>query len=442
VSGDFYRAFEDRHRGSREAIAQRQGFYLPYLAAVRGNDGDPLLVDLGCGRGEWLELARSAGWRVQGVDANAAMLDAGRAAGLDLRQGDAVEFLATLPDASAGAVTAFHVAEHLPFARLRALVAQSRRVLRPGGLIVLETPNPENLQVGSSAFYMDPTHQRPLPPALLAFVLEHAGFEHVTTVRLHEGIGERPQVELIDVLAGVSPDYAVVAVAPAGAWTNELQELFSRRSGVTLNELAQRYDTQRQLELRELRVPAEMAVEVGVGFVALQHEVRERLQAMDRRLDVAIALEQQAIDRLLRDNLETDVLLRRAEELDRHADALARRVEAMQSSTSWRITAPLRGLGALKRRAAHSVGRALEPYPGLRHSVRSLAVRLKLARPLPPAAPTPEPTVAQPPAAPEPVAVSVPAPQIPPDLPLSARGQRVKEILQEQMRARQASGDR
>jgi O-antigen chain-terminating methyltransferase len=201
---DFYRAFEDRHRGSPEAVRQRQGAYLPFLAAVRASQAGPLLEDLGCGRGEWLALAQSQGWRAQGVDTDAAMLQAARDAGLDVREADAVDFLQSLPAASCSAVTAFHVVEHLPFAKLRDLLVECSRVLAPGGLLLLETPNPENLVVGASAFHMDPTHVRPLPPALLAFAVEFAGVDRVATLRLHEGIDDSRAVELIDVLASIA----------------------------------------------------------------------------------------------------------------------------------------------------------------------------------------------------------------------------------------------
>ena len=83
-------------------------------------------------------------------------------------------------------VSAFHVVEHIPFETLRQLVDEAYRVLKPGGLLILETPNSENLVVGTSSFYLDPTHQRPLPAQLLTFVVEYAGFERVKTLYLQE----------------------------------------------------------------------------------------------------------------------------------------------------------------------------------------------------------------------------------------------------------------
>jgi O-antigen chain-terminating methyltransferase len=335
---DFYRAFEDRHRGSREAIAQRHRVYLPFLAALREMDLPARLVDLGCGRGEWLQLARGEGWQVQGVDADEGMLAACRAAGLDARHGDALEYLRGMADASAGVVSAFHVAEHLPFETLRALVAEAMRVLAPGGLLVLETPNPENLVVGSSAFYMDPTHVRPLPPLLLAFAAEYAGFARTTTLRLHEGIPPDRPVALIDVLAGVSPDYAIVAQKP-GPSSAALDDAFAAKHGVNLNEMAERWERAWQDRVRDLHVSAGMARE-GMIKVAL------RVEALERARATQTALELPASEKVM---------------------ALQEQVRAMQASTSWRVTAPLRwaservrtvrrqGVGPAVRNAARTV---------------------------------------------------------------------------------------
>jgi O-antigen chain-terminating methyltransferase len=316
MSGDFYRAFEDRHRGAREAIAQRHRVYLPYLAAVRELGLPARLVDLGCGRGEWLELARREGWQVQGVDSDEGMLAACREAGLDVASGDALDYLRAQPDGSAGVVSAFHVVEHLPFDALRALVAQARRVLAPGGLLVLETPNPENLVVGSSAFFMDPTHNRPLPPLLLAFVAEFAGFGRAATLRLNEGLAPDRAVTLIDVLAGVSPDYAVVA-QKAGATSPALDDLLGAKHGVTLNELAERWEDQLQAALREMQVATGLARE---GMVQLT----QRMDAFERAHAVKAALETPAADRMFE---------------------LQEQLRAVHASTSWRITAPLRWAG-------------------------------------------------------------------------------------------------
>lgn len=343
MSSDFYRAFEDRHRGPRSAVQDRQRIYLPFLEAAAAAGAPRTLIDLGCGRGEWLQLAAQQGWQARGVDHDEGMLAACREHGLDAAQGDLPGFLAGQADGSLGAVTAFQVVEHLPFDVLQSLVREALRALAPGGLLVLETPNPENLVVGSSAFHMDPTHVKPLPPLLLSFLAEYSGFAPVAILRLHEGLAPDAPVTLIDVLAGVSPDYAVVARKPGGAASERLDGLFARKTGFNLNELAERYDA--------------------------------RVRELERRAIVAEGLQRHAVDEIFH-------LRKSAQEADQ-------RVQAIQASTSWRITAPVRRLGTY---VAESRRR------GARAFVRSQLQRLRGTPPQPEAAPPPPPEPAPPPA--------------------------------------------
>lgn len=168
-----YLAFENRQRGSREAIRKRIARYLPDLCSMA-----PVL-DLGCGRGEVLEFLGENGVLAKGVDGNAAMVRHCCELGLDVVTGDLNRFLSIQEDASLGAVTCFHVIEHLPAAELIELLEQAMRVLRPGGLLVLETPNPQSLVVGGSAFWIDATHQKPIHPIALRAALEDVGFAQV-----------------------------------------------------------------------------------------------------------------------------------------------------------------------------------------------------------------------------------------------------------------------
>jgi O-antigen chain-terminating methyltransferase len=105
--------------------------------------------------------------------------------GLNVVAADAVEWLKAQPEGSLSAVTAFHVLEHLPFAALLELVQAAHRALRAGGIAIFETPNPENVLVGSHTFYHDPTHRHPLTPTLLEFVLNYVGFSRVVIERLN-----------------------------------------------------------------------------------------------------------------------------------------------------------------------------------------------------------------------------------------------------------------
>lgn len=162
-------------RGSRAEIKRRLEVYLPYaLEALAATAGAPAL-DLGCGRGEWLELLRDSGFTATGIDSNRDLAGENRARGLDAIDGDILEVFRTLPDESRSIVTAFHVLEHVPFQDLVEIIDHTIRVLKPGGIAIFETPDPKNLLVSTNNFYLDPTHRHPLPSELLAFVVEARG---------------------------------------------------------------------------------------------------------------------------------------------------------------------------------------------------------------------------------------------------------------------------
>ena len=245
TNASFYRAFEERYRGTRELIKSRLRVYLPFVEPFRGICGADKAVDLGCGRGEWLELLQESGFDAQGVDLDDGMLAACRERELKVHTGDAVAFLKGLPEASQAVVSGFHLAEHIPFADLQVLIAESLHALMPGGLLILETPNPENIVVGTSNFYIDPTHRQPIPSQLLSFLPEYYGFQKVKILRLQEPVklsdGKVPT--LFDVLIGVSPDYAVVAQKGAEPERMKLFDTaFEKNYGLSLETLASQYE--------------------------------------------------------------------------------------------------------------------------------------------------------------------------------------------------------
>jgi O-antigen chain-terminating methyltransferase len=182
----FYVAFEDRFRGTRADIKSRQAVYLPLLHEAHAGTVERPVIDVGCGRGEWLELLRENSLTGRGIDLNRTMVElCTREFGLNCEEGDAVEILRNLPAGSAGAVTGFHIIEHLPFKQFIALLDESLRVLAAGGVIVFETPNPANLLVGSRFFYLDPTHRNPMPAEMTAMAAEARGFVNVEIRELH-----------------------------------------------------------------------------------------------------------------------------------------------------------------------------------------------------------------------------------------------------------------
>ena len=243
---NFYRALEDAFRGSREQITKRLSFYLPFVNQVKTNDAQPNAVDLGCGRGEWLELLQEHGFNAAGVDLDEGMLNDCYSRGLNAKASDALAYLTELETDSIDLISAFHVVEHLPFEYLIKLTQECCRVLKPTGLLIFETPNPENIVVGTSNFYTDPTHERPIPPQLLNFVCKYSGFNSALTARLQEDslLHSGKLATLIDVFAGVSPDYAIIASkAHNSELKSNLKDLFSQQFGLSLNELASRFES-------------------------------------------------------------------------------------------------------------------------------------------------------------------------------------------------------
>jgi SAM-dependent methyltransferase len=200
-----YFELERRYRGTEEEIRGRIASYLPYLAA-----GGPAL-DLGCGRGEALALLAEHGIAARGVDGSARMVAMCRERGLDAVQGDLFAALAAAPPASLGAVLSFHVVEHLPIGALDRLVRLAWGALRPGGVLILETPSPLSLVVGARKFWLDPTHARPVHPESLRLLYELAGFDPVERLDLRPfPAAERlPEIEL----SRLPPEQRVLADA-------------------------------------------------------------------------------------------------------------------------------------------------------------------------------------------------------------------------------------
>ena len=165
-----YTAFENRFRGSREEVRRRQADYVELLT------GHAPVVDLGCGRGELLELLRAAGIEARGVEGNTSAAQECQAKGLDVTHGDLVAYLEQQPAGSLGAVFAAQVAEHLPPPALQALLAAAHKALAKDGLLVLETPNVASAFGFFDVYIRDLTHERPLHPETLRFLAAAAGF--------------------------------------------------------------------------------------------------------------------------------------------------------------------------------------------------------------------------------------------------------------------------
>ena len=238
LSDAFYVAFEARFRGPRKLIRERQSIYLPMIAEARERVGlfpparpnstsdratPPAdgVIDLGCGRGEWIELLGENGIPALGVERNQFFLDMCRQKNCRVVAEDLMEFLRSAPSESVSAVTSFHVIEHLPIPVFEEMTKEIFRILRRGGLIILETPNPANVITSSLSFWSDPTHLRPVHPDFGKLLVEIAGFTHVNLKFLspvdpsfHVGSPSDPLAQRFNELCYGPQDFSILGIKP------------------------------------------------------------------------------------------------------------------------------------------------------------------------------------------------------------------------------------
>jgi 2-polyprenyl-3-methyl-5-hydroxy-6-metoxy-1,4-benzoquinol methylase len=182
--------FAETFRGSPEKIRAQQERYVSRFTGAPGQ-----ILDLGCGRGEFLEAAREAGLSARGIDQNEECVGLCRSKGLDAECAELFAYVDGLPDFLVGGAFCSQVVEHLSPADVPRLVQLLAHKLRSGAPLVIETPNPECLAIFATHFYLDPTHTRPVPAALLNFYLDEAGFGNIEVERL------APALEAVPALA-------------------------------------------------------------------------------------------------------------------------------------------------------------------------------------------------------------------------------------------------
>lgn len=190
-----YARFAERFRGSEEYVKKGQQFYLPYFSGRRA------VLDIGCGRGEFLELMRDAGVPARGIDLSVESVELCRQKGLKADVADLYACLAEVPEASLNGIFSSQVVEHLPPDRLPEMIRLAASRLARDGVLALETPNPECLAIFATHFYLDPTHTRPVPHALLSFYMEEYGLGGIEVHKLS------PAIESMPALASLPQDF-------------------------------------------------------------------------------------------------------------------------------------------------------------------------------------------------------------------------------------------
>ena len=197
-----YVGFENQFRGSRETIRERLESYLPYF------DGASDVLDVGCGRGEFLDLLKERGISGRGLDLNHEMVELCRARGLDVAESDVVSYLEALPDGTLGGLFAAQVVEHLQPAYLLRFLDVAYHKLRPGAPIVLETLNPACWTAFFDSFIRDITHVWPLHPETLCYLVLASGF---SAARIEFRSPVAPQDRLQSIVSGTGSDAADLA---------------------------------------------------------------------------------------------------------------------------------------------------------------------------------------------------------------------------------------
>lgn len=207
--------FTNKFRGESGEIEKRLEIYLPHIKKTANRIKKNLdLLDLGCGRGEWLNVLKNNGYSCLGIDQSDSMIKICQTKELFAIQDNLFNFLKKQRLNCFDVITGFHIIEHFLFQNQLKMLKEINRVLRPGGLTIIETPNPENLVVAGNYFYIDPTHQRPVPPPLLEFLFSQSNFINLEIIRLCPSPSWQENSNEIERLIRGPRDYAILGEKP------------------------------------------------------------------------------------------------------------------------------------------------------------------------------------------------------------------------------------
>ena len=185
VLGDeAYLALEDAQRGSEEEITERLQYYLPKIKHIT-TSATSYFLDIGCGRGEFVQLLTDNDKHARGIDINTVAVAGAKAKGLSVKCTDLFTELERIKPGTLAGISAFHVVEHMPFKHIYRCIELAYSRLKDGGILLLETPNALNLRVAACEFYRDPTHNQPVHPTTLEYTLNQVGFSDITIDFLH-----------------------------------------------------------------------------------------------------------------------------------------------------------------------------------------------------------------------------------------------------------------
>ena len=212
MDSDFYAEFENNFRGSREQIINLLSNYDGLLDYILRVDTNPSLLDIGSGRGEWIQKCNAKGFKSIGLEIDPKMVNDCKKLNLNIQQGDALKLLDEFCEDSFSIVSAFHVIEHMNHENIRELLIKAKRILKSDGFLILETPSIDNLMVSAKSFHIDPTHINPIHPDLLAFMIKRIGFTQLKYYFINGGPLQNSEADsLTRVFNGVAQDLVLIA---------------------------------------------------------------------------------------------------------------------------------------------------------------------------------------------------------------------------------------
>ena len=247
MATNYYLDFENSFRGEREKIINRLSIYDQLIEAIVDTNPSPKLLDIGCGRGEWLQKWTNRFNDICGIDSDQKMIETCIDNNLNVIEGDATEALSKFPNQSVNIITIFHLIEHLTHEKLLDLLIECKRVLSDDGVLIMETPNIDNLLVSTKSFHIDPTHINLIHPDLIAFDINKVGFSNVKTYDINCGpLKNASHLKITRVLNGTAQDLCIIATKQKETFEKLIDKSLTWEtyfdSGVNTLEAAVEYD--------------------------------------------------------------------------------------------------------------------------------------------------------------------------------------------------------
>ena len=272
MDSDYYLDFENKFRGDRKEILNIFSSYEPLIETVIEGKSSPILIDVGCGRGEWLQRCQNKFYKSIGIESDTYMAKLCRDYGLSVIEGDAIDELSKFEANSISVITIFHVIEHLEFNKLQKMIGECHRILSDDGILIMETPSIDNLIVSTKTFYIDHTHINHINPEAISFHLEKAGFNKVKYYYINGGpLQDSHPLKITRILNGVAQDLCIISTKnhdlSEKIFSDNLQWKSHLNIGLTLFEAAIEFDI-------KLETLVELIRQLKINYEPSSNEIR------------------------------------------------------------------------------------------------------------------------------------------------------------------------